>query len=1318
MFDIFKQDIKIGDKVKLYLTTGKEPEGTVIQIGENYVLLKSIDNTQNRFFDKLIGGWDVIQSTNSDSLDIEITKKQETIEIDKNYIIENSFLLLSSESKLILEKRIEPNANIIEVGVTNCIASNNTDHSICIYNNKIADDKLISELKTFQYGSIIPVVLSLTLKQDKKNVNAVALPNILEEYIKSFIQLVTDAKYTQASVLLYIIKDRIKHNKYLGYIINEIKKIYIKNESNEIKKNEPIEIKKDEGAIDDNLSNKRLFKNVEIEINNLIRQSKFEFALSKIDKELSLSIIEDKYKSSLLLKKAQIFSSLNDPDSSEKAYLELVTFNEKIKSPPNNLSHLLTELARLQALKADKQILALESVKKALKYNPNNNFAFNLLKQFEGKTDNTEFIINKFQNLDEHFFIEAEEDTGAISKMIDLDINEHKYSNPEVIRNGGKPTAFIAKKIFEEAKKTKNVDLSERYPIYLEAAKAFSELNIGSYDLRDYLESVAYYSMLKGNSLFINFRDRIFNNEIDIISLTRLRDSACSYYIESLNLLSNIEPKLLLSILANYLKINIVLFYINNNPQPDYKYLFKGQFADVLLFCLKNDNEEIEKIAYKTIVDCGGSSINAWNRLYSEPKGAGALFSTHKRSQDIFELINKIEDNDLSTMLRPGEFIKATFLERRKKVNEFNISLSRLLNIPIEPHNIEIIITYWKQISNFEKYLTPTDIETKRELDNELSILQPYLNRNQSERTNILIQARNIIEKQIIFINDNTTFYGRTFFYGLLNKWKREIDHLIEEKITQSYPSLVISIDPPYYIETNGEITAPLIIKNDGEATTEGFLLNITCESTKYEEKVEIPFESEVEIAADSKIEISFVIPPHLLTESKAVEISIDIQAVYLKKKLASKTFEFTIEEEPKSILTYEDIPWRDGPIPPEHLFKGRKKLIADLAQHYLSTEKDKPYILYGLTRTGKSSVLEYLRKDLEGDSFISKGIEKSVITFFWDLSEASSHLNASDFYNYILYQQTFEVIEAYFSKNNVLLTDLRIDEKVRFKDFKLILEYLSGKNIYPIFFVDEFSFIRTLIDKGTINSAFLHSLRQFSLTGLASFIFAGTYDIKALIKDPKYGITGQLVNAIEEQVNEINNESAEELMEVIDDKLSFTPEAVGHIKFLSGNVPYFIQIICKYCGYYASENKRRYIGYPELEKVVKILIGQEPSSSKSLVKKLPENSFQNNQFSPADPKEVAVLISSIVYFNKDRIDDPRGIGFGELQKLWADKEISAYRPKLAEAINLLKDKRIIVQEEDEGVPVYKLSVDLFRRWWENHYPDINLTLTTLIEEK
>jgi hypothetical protein len=64
MFELLRQDINIGDKVKLFLITGKEPEGIVVEMGENFVLLQLEDYTQNRFFDKIIGGWELIHKKN------------------------------------------------------------------------------------------------------------------------------------------------------------------------------------------------------------------------------------------------------------------------------------------------------------------------------------------------------------------------------------------------------------------------------------------------------------------------------------------------------------------------------------------------------------------------------------------------------------------------------------------------------------------------------------------------------------------------------------------------------------------------------------------------------------------------------------------------------------------------------------------------------------------------------------------------------------------------------------------------------------------------------------------------------------------------------------------------------------------------------------------------------------------------------------------------------------------------------------------------------------------------------------------------------
>ena len=91
MFDLFKRDIKVGDKVKLYLTTGKEPEGTVISIGDNFVLLQGSDNTQNRFFDKLVGGWDIITpfiKLEIDEKTVKLSKAVRDFEVGISTIVE------------------------------------------------------------------------------------------------------------------------------------------------------------------------------------------------------------------------------------------------------------------------------------------------------------------------------------------------------------------------------------------------------------------------------------------------------------------------------------------------------------------------------------------------------------------------------------------------------------------------------------------------------------------------------------------------------------------------------------------------------------------------------------------------------------------------------------------------------------------------------------------------------------------------------------------------------------------------------------------------------------------------------------------------------------------------------------------------------------------------------------------------------------------------------------------------------------------------------------------------------------------------------
>ena len=1045
---------------------------------------------------------------------------------------------------------------------------------------------------------------------------------------------------------------------------------------------------------------------IENKINGLLQSGKAIEALALINDYLKQDNCVGKFKSSLLLKRAQTYSALSDYEAAKVAYTELIDYNETIKSPTNNLSHLYTELARLQNLTEESKDVILSTLTKALKYNPSNSYASTLFEQinsgnYQIKTNNTE---------DNQLLLDSEELSTTISKMIDIDIKEHLFSHEKIIKNGGTSTPSIAKSIYEEAKRTKDVDMSERYPVYLEAAKAYSILPVGSYDIQEYLESVAYYAILKGNSLFIRFKKILAEDTPNIVMLTHIKDSACSYYIESLNLLSNIEGEHLLTILANYLKMNIALVNVQKGEQPN----ISGQFDKVFFNCVSSSDNNINLIAWATIVAIGTASPKAWNKLTGIKGGTRGLYrvmTSPEKRQSIYSILNRINDDPVNTDLLPGEFLKQSFANRVKRNKQFRDVLAKVLKADFNIHMLTSLDALWKGIPDYMDLLSETDQESKKIGDKVLRNLLPYTSRqSQIERTNLLYQAQDDLEKQIAFINDNTTYYGRTFFFPLFTTWRTIIQQNLKEKISKTLPVLQVIPDPHYILKDGADLLVNLIIKNIGESTAEGYHLNVSLTSLNNGSVIKGKSKEDKEIPVGSYFDKKMSLPQEFY-DCTSLDIVAEISAEYQGELTTAQQYRYTLELEPETSLTEEEIMWKDGPKMSGVLFKGRQDIMGRLTRHYLSVERDKPYILYGLTRTGKSSILLNLEKDLTGKSFLKEGERFDLISFEWDLSEASGYGNAKDMWQYLLRDTLYDELGKYLTVP--FRAELDMSEYPRAKDFKKILQYLKQCKKHPMFFVDEFSHIKILLDKNIINTSFLHSLRQYSLEGLASFIFAGTYDIKELIKDPKYAITGQLVHTIEEQINEIDPISAEDLVNVMKEKLTFTEEAIKHIHLLSGDVPYFIQIICKFCGFYAVEKKRRNIGKPELENVVKILTGETDGEKDSLVKVLPKTIFQNNLYSPQDKKEVNVLISSLCYLNEN-IEVPRSVSTQELQELWSKNGIEAYRPKLAEAITLLLERKVLVQSEDEFIPVYRLSVDLFRRWWKVHYPDIKLEITTI----
>lgn len=1347
MYLSFIVDIaKVGDILRI-ICNDETIEGTIVKIAPELVAVKLNDGSLVFKKDEEITDLQLIPagnesenkiydgaSTNRQSITddvfseeksvIESSKEKETVTVGKyekswdfidikqlKQFVNNIKTSLNTKEKKTI---VSSNATVREIIRKTFRVCTNEQPKISVSLSTIIERGLIDDLSHFNIGDTLPVVIFYHPKFKNLNVFLTLAPNTIEGYVEILNCAINEGHYRQAKSLCYFLLSQIERGKPRQKIFTLVQLL------------KPVNafIKEKQERLTSRTKIPKDYKQIEKELNQLISEGKHTEAIAMIDDILLNSIVDNKYKSSLLLRKAQAYSSIKDYEHARLSYIELLNFKEKTGGDSKNLSHLYTELARLQALDKSGYESACKSAEKALYHNPQNKYAATLLEQLKSGTFNTVSVSStnpleaEATEEDKELILDSDDSTLVVSKMIDIDIKEHKYSNDLIIANGGITSSSIAESIFQEAKQKKGVDLGERYPIYLEAAKAYSELPVGSYDLSNYMEAVAFYAVYKGNFLFTKFNNDIKSgNASNLNYLKRLRDSACSYYIESLNLLSNTGNNILSLILCNYIKLNVSIINLEKNNEID----LSGNFNRVFLSCINSKDQQINEVVWKTIVIIGAASSNAWNQLWKYQKyGRNAAWREEfkkalkddKKRPEIYLIINNQNKSNIDESLSPGTFLKNAFVFRQKRTTQFADLCSKIQKEDLNLHLLSSLEELWSQLMDFSDLFNETETESKLVIDKILLILKPYIKRNQAERTNILYQVQTIIDEQLTFISDNTTYYGRTFFFPLLSKWKRTIMKLMEKKIAYTMPQLIVIADPPYFVEKSGVKVVNFIIKNEGESTAEGCVLVPTVTDIVSGTSIKGRNTYNNEIPAGSIVEVPMNLPPKM-NESISIGLSMSISAIYQGKELEPKVFDFTIEKEPLSSLQYEDIPWNDGPIPVEQMFKGRKQILEKLTKHYTSIEKDKPYILYGLTRTGKSSILKYLKEALDKKETTIFGEKYTIATFYWDLSQASSFGNYKDMWEYLLFDQLHEYLDQYLEVNEI--DELGMPEHPRAKDLNKTLSFLHNKHIYPMFFVDEFSFIKVLMDNSIVNPAFLHSLRQFSFEGKAAFIYAGTYDVDALLEDPKYGITGQLVGCKKEQISEIDSESAEELIQVLGDKLQFTDAAVKHIHRLSGDVPYFVQMICKYCGFYAVENKRAILGYPELESVIKILTGEHEPVEFSLVKTLPENVFQNNMFSPADPKEVNVLISSIVHFNRNNIERPRGVSMMELQELWATKNISAFRPKLAESIELLIKKKVLIDDEDEDLPVYSLTVDLFRRWWSAHHPDIDLEIDTIL---
>ena len=170
-----------------------------------------------------------------------------------------------------------------------------------------------------------------------------------------------------------------------------------------------------------------------------------------------------------------------------------------------------------------------------------------------------------------------------------------------------------AEQLFGRAQNKRNdqsVSFEDKAQLFLEAAGAYYNSKQTSTIM--YKISVANYARLKGHGMYARFANLIGNDSTELIELQALRDSACSYYVEALEIFNTLgEKDNLRELLLKYLQLSFITSQIEGNktPESDWEIISLGKLQEI---CLKGDSSENLNLLLRTYLVVGSAAEDVW----------------------------------------------------------------------------------------------------------------------------------------------------------------------------------------------------------------------------------------------------------------------------------------------------------------------------------------------------------------------------------------------------------------------------------------------------------------------------------------------------------------------------------------------------------------------------------------------------------------------------------------------------------------------------------------------------------------------------------
>ena len=1290
MLNLLKQDAKVGDTLNLYLTSGNSVKGTIVEIGENYLLME-VDGVKRRYFPQLIGGWDVVnvvsqsEPLNTSSVeqpgDIEEQDKEESGEDEIKDVIMSLFDSIYAKEHITLFANIKTNAvvdKVLPTGVS--VITDSGEKITCLKAFMVGFSRINCTPGKRLFCSTVYI------SDPQKDICTLSVLEMsFKEIREQFIKAVSTKPLPKKSIINSILAYFKNNNR--GKITKKI--IYdLRNKLNLLF---------------------NVGKNGNSQLEMYISVKQYEKAFELIERELS-SAVDDKQKSALLLRKAQLYSSIKEHEKAISAYRELISFNESINAPTKSLSHLYTELARLLLLTGDKE--QAEGARNiALMLNPLNSIA----RKMNGLDDS---IDDSEEKTSEAIDQEPNEDLHSIQtvkftdkSLIDDDIDRHIFVDSEIVSLNGEVSNDIANRLLESA------STSDDYILHIEAAKALKSLPIGSYDIQDLEDSITNYSICKCRSLFNSYKKVVFESDsvenISIEQINKIKDCAICYYLEVIEAVVEEDNETAAKLLTDCLLLELSSLFINKKKS-------KNEILEVLDLTLEKlilrsispEWRTYVPVLFEKLVSLSIQIENIWDTIILKSPHFNHLLSYVSESIPIKEDIIALTPKGSKRDVYSDDYINIFRHYLSGKLSMSYSYLQKMESIGLDLSSLHPLQKKCKMISSktYIWCLNDTDQKSINNINHLISILLLYKKKNREERKIIISNA--IIEIDEILKWNNGVIaskLGRFYFYPLLLSWKKYLSELNTYDEYDDSCLLSLEMDSPYYFD-NGDNNRvfKIVIYNKSNLISEGYKLAIWIGDNR---KNGIFKSDDRYILPNSNVPISILIPQEKWGELKTYELNFAISSRYQGKWSNTEFVSATITSKRDIEFNKADIKWKDSGNPPVEMFKGRDGIVNELKEQYCSQNRRYSYVLYGLSRTGKSTILHYLKRAIEGVEIEGTNSTKVVLPLFVDLGDIYGNVNnIKNFWKRfikIIYKDTTDFIVKHKPGINI--------EKP--EDFSQYIMDMDKLNIHPLFMLDEFSFMQDIIKKGYINSAFLQYMRTISADkDLASFLFAGTYDIKKLIHDSKYNISGAFTYLREpdKPLFEISNEAAEELINMMQGQLDFSPAAMREIHRLTGDVPFWIQKICLNCAFYGVDNNKPDIGIQDLEAVV-CKMAEEPCKTSKKTASIPtltDGNFNQTQILDTDSEEMKIVLTSISFLMKE-FDAKEGITYEQIKALWAEYNTDISNYNIKEALDALCERKTLTFEDIDNMRYYRFSLDLFRRWWLHKHFVFELQLSS-----